>query len=427
MRERLAIIDGLRTPFCKAGMELKKMGADHLGAVIAREVMARSPLTYDDIDEVIFGCVGQPAHAANIARVIALRAGFDAGTIAQTVHRNCASGMQSMTAAANKIMAGEIETALVGGAESMSQLPLLFGPQMKALFTQLMVAKSSVAKLRALSRFRLRFLKPDIGIQLGLTDIVCGLNMGQTAEVLAREFDISRVEQDEFALLSHQRALAAREALAEEMLPLPLAPDYAKMQSEDSGPRASQSMEDLAKLRPYFDRLTGTVTVGNSCPITDGAVAFTVMSETRAREMDLQPLGYLRAYAYAGLEGARMGLGPVYATAKLLQKTDLQMRDFDLVELNEAFAAQVIANERAFASDEFAKKHLGRERAVGEIGRERLNINGGAIALGHPVGATGGRLILTLLKALRRAGKQRGLATLCIGGGQGAALALEVQ
>ncbi len=370
-----------------------------------------------------------PGHAANIARVIALQGGFAAHTIAHTVNRNCASGMEAMTTAANKIFAGEIDTALVGGTESMSQIPLFFSSKMRDFFGNWITAKTNLARLRLLGSFRLHFLKPVIGIELGLTDPVCGLNMGETAELLAREFAISRQEQDAFALLSHQRAARAQAEgrLAEEIIPVPVAPHYKSIQQQDNGPRAEQTLEALAKLRPYFDRLAGSVTVGNACPITDGAVAFTVMAEATAKQRGLTPLGYLRDYCYAGLEGARMGLGPTYATARLLDKSGFTLDDFELIELNEAFAAQVIANERAFASADFARKYLGRQDALGVIARDKLNVNGGAIALGHPVGATGGRLLLTLLHELRRRGLQRGLATLCIGGGQGAALVVEVE
>lgn len=429
MKQRLAIIEGYRSPFCKAGSVFKDMQADQLAAVIVRELMARSALHYNDIDEVIIGNVAQPGHAANIARVIALQGGFGAHTIAHTVNRNCASGMEAMTTAANKIFAGEIDTALVGGTESMSQIPLLFSSKMRDFFSNWMTAKTGLARLRLLGSFRMHFLKPVIGIELGLTDPVCGLNMGETAELLAREFAISRQEQDAFALLSHQRAAQAQAQgrLAEEIIPVPVAPHYKSIQQQDNGPRAEQTLEALAKLRPYFDRLAGSVTVGNACPITDGAVAFTVMAEATAKQRGLTPLGYLRDYCYAGLEGARMGLGPTYATARLLDKSGLALDDFELIELNEAFAAQVIANERAFASTDFARKYLRRQDALGVIARDKLNVNGGAIALGHPVGATGGRLLLTLLHELRRRGLQRGLATLCIGGGQGAALVVEVE
>lgn len=309
----------------------------------------------------------------------------------------------------------------------MSNIPFLFRKEMVEVFTALNRAKSFGAKLAALSKFRLGFLSPVIGVQKGLTDPICNLNMGETAELLANEFRVTREEQDAFALASHQKAACAMAdgILAQEIVPIPIPPDYRDVHREDEGVRPDQSLEALAKLRPYFNRHTGTVTVGNACPITDGAAALLVMSESKAKELGYEPLGYLKDYTYAALEGERMGLGPAIATSRLLQKSGLRMQDFALVELNEAFAAQVIANQRAFASASFAKERLDRAEALGEIDPAKLNVNGGAIALGHPVGATGARLVLTLLKELRRRNQSLGLATLCIGGGQGAALALE--
>jgi acetyl-CoA C-acetyltransferase/acetyl-CoA acyltransferase len=249
--------------------------------------------------------------------------------------------------------------------------------------------------------------------------------MGETAEVLAEEFHVSRHEQDAFALESHRRAIAARERflLDEEIVQVP--PELlGQPLKQDVGPRADQSMEALGKLKPVFKQ-GGTVTAGNSCSITDGAAAVLVMSGAAAQAEGRKPLGYLRAFQYAGCDPRRMGLGPVFATSKLLERTGLSLKDIDLLEMNEAFAAQVIANEQAFASIQFAQNELSRSEALGTIHRDRLNVNGGAIALGHPVGATGTRLVITLLKELRRRGVQRGLATLCVGGGQGAALLLE--
>ncbi len=428
MNSRLAIVDGIRTPFCKAGGKLKHAQADDLGAFAVKELLARTGFPLECIDEVIFGSVAQPINAANIARVIALKAGLPASLPAFTVHRNCASGMQSFSSAAQIIAAGDAEVLLVGGTESMSNIPLLYGPEMTALFQRLFKAKTFRQKLNVIASFRLRYLKPVIALEQGLTDPICGLIMGLTAEKLSREFLITREQQDEYALESHRRATQAIEAgrLAEEIAPVPIPEKYNEIQQADEGPRPGQTIGDLQKLRPYFDRKTGTVTVGNASQVTDGAVAALVMSEAKAKSMGLQPLGYLSAYAYAGLEGSRMGLGPVYACARLFKKTGMGLDDFELVELNEAFAAQAIACERAFASHEFAQKHLGRDQALGTLDRDKINVNGGAIALGHPVGATGARLIVTLLKELRRRGLQRGLATLCVGGGQGAAFALEV-
>jgi acetyl-CoA C-acetyltransferase/acetyl-CoA acyltransferase len=429
MKERIAIIDGIRTPFCKADGIFKSLEADDLGTIVTKEILARTNFPIDQLDEVIFGTVAQPVHAINIARVIALKAGLPTSLIAHTVCRNCASGMQSITAGANLILSGEACAILAGGTESMSNIPLLFSPAAKDFFFALFKARKLMDKLRVLLSFRPRLLKPIIGIEMGLTDPICGMIMGLTAEVLSREFQIDRAEQDRFALISHQKAVAAMQkgVLTEEIVPVPVPPKYEKVQTQDDGPRAEQSIPALAKLKPFFDRKTGSVTVGNSCPVSDGAAAVIITSESKAKEMGIKPLGYLRDYAYSGLEGSRMGLGPVYAASKLLAKTGMSMRDFELIELNEAFAVQVLACEKAFNSTEFAKKYLNKDRAVGELAMDILNVNGGAIALGHPVGTTGTRLVITLLKELRRRKKQLGLATLCVGGGQGAALVLEVE
>jgi acetyl-CoA C-acetyltransferase/acetyl-CoA acyltransferase len=424
---RIAILDGVRTPCCKAGGALAGVPADDLGAVVVRELLARLELAPRAVDEVIFGNVGQPAHAANIARVIALKAGLPAATVAHTVHHNCASGMRSITDAALHIAAGRADLVVAGGTESMSGIPLLFSPPMTRLLADLMKAKTLAARLRAIARFRPAHLRPVIALKLGLTDPVCELNMGQTAEILARAFGVGRGEQDAFAVESHRKAAAAQHGgrLAEEIIPVPVPPHYRAMQDRDDGVRPEQSLDALARLAPYFDRRAGTVTVGNACPVTDGAAAVVLASEARAKQLGVEPLGWLVEHAYAALDGRRMGLGPVFATAQLLPRCGWTMDEVDLVELNEAFAAQVLANVRAFASDDFARAELGRKRAVGAIDAGKLNVNGGAIALGHPVGATGTRLVVTALRELRRRGGGRAIATLCVGGGQGAALALE--
>ncbi len=428
MKERLAIIDGVRTPFCKMGGPFGKHQADDLGAFAVKGLLAQSGFSANDIDEVIIGNGVMPHKAANVSRVVALKSGISEHVPAHTVQRNCASGMQAVTSSANKILADEAEVILAGSCESMSNVPLLFGEKMTSFFAKMMRAKTPMQRLKLFASFRPSWLKPVIALESGLTDYTCGLIMGKTAEILAREFHITRQEQDEFALQSHLKAAAATKEgrFAEEIVPAPVAPAWDAMQHIDDGIRAEQTPEALAKLRPYFERVTGTVTAGNSSQITDGAVATIVMKESKAKALGLKPLGYLLDYSYAALEACRMGLGPVFATESLMRRTDLTMDDFDLVELNEAFAAQVIGCKRAFESDEFARQRFGRDKALGELPMEKLNVNGGAIALGHPVGATGTRLVVTLLKELRRRNLNRGLATLCIGGGQGAALALEV-
>jgi acetyl-CoA acyltransferase len=428
MKERIAIIDGIRTPMDKAGGGLSGVAADDLAAIAVKEVLLRTGLRPEEVDEVILGNVAQPAGSANISRVVALKAGLPVSVPAYTVHRNCASGMESITTAANKILAGELTVAVAGGVESMSNIPLLYNRRAVAWFDSLRRAKTLWRRLAAVFRLRPSLFSPDIGVVQGLTDPVSGLIMGLTAEVLAREFHITREAQDEFALLSHRRAVkAARDGvLAGEIVPVPLPPDWSGLAREDRGPRPNQTREALAKLKPYFDRKNGTVTVGNSCPLTDGAAAVVVMSEKQARRRGLEPLGYLKEYAYASLEPERMGLGPAYAFARLQAKTGVTMKDVGYTEINEAFAAQVIANEIAFPSAAFAKKYLERDKPLGALDRKNFNVNGGAIALGHPVGMTGTRLVIHVLKELRRRRKNTGLATLCVGGGQGAALLLEV-
>jgi acetyl-CoA C-acetyltransferase/acetyl-CoA acyltransferase len=421
----VAIVEGVRTPFAKAYGPLASVSAQELGRIAATALLQRAGVRPDQIDQVIFGNVVTPADAANVARVIALLSGVPRDRIAHSVQRNCASGFESVTTAARLIQLGEATTVLAGGTESMSRIPLLYNREATDLFFRLEKAKGWRQRLGTLLRFRPRHFKPVVGVQQGLTDPVSGLIMGETAEVLADDFHITRPEQDEYALTSHRRAADAQKTgvLAEEIVPVP-AESAGREVKEDFGLRKDQTLEALAKLRPFF-RKDGTVTVGNSSMITDGAAAVLVMPGAAARAEGRRPLGYLRGYAYAGLDPARMGLGPAYATSKVLQKLGLTMRDIDLIELNEAFAAVVLANERAFASDAFAREHLGRPEALGALDRARLNVNGGAIALGHPVGATGTRLVLTLLKELRRRKLRRGLATLCVGGGQGGALVLE--
>ncbi len=418
------ILAGVRTPFAKAGSVFRRSPVYELGRVAMAELIAGQDLDPARLDEVIFGNCGNPAEAANVARITALLAGVPEPVPAVSVHRNCASGMEAVAAAAYRIQAGGTRLVLAGGMESMSQMPLLYTPAYGEWLEGLMRAKSPVQKLGALARFRPRMLQPRIALAEGLTDYVCGLNMGQTAEVLSREFRIDRLRQDEFALMSHQRAVAARERLREEIAPVYPAPGY-EMVRDDVGPREGQTPEALAKLKPYFDRKNGTVTVGNACQVTDGAVALLIGDQAHAERWPVPPLGRIRSFAFAGLSPRRMGLGPVFAAARALQSAALELEDCELFEINEAFAAQVLACLAAAKSETFARDELGRTRALGEFPLERLNVNGGAIALGHPVGASGARLLLTLLKEMRRRGLRRGLASLCVGGGQGAAFMLE--
>jgi acetyl-CoA C-acetyltransferase/acetyl-CoA acyltransferase len=421
---RLVIVDGVRTPFCKAGTELAPLGADELGRIAVNALLTRTGLDPELVDEVIFGCVAQPADAANVARVIALRSGIPESVPGITVQRNCASGCEALTLAQERALAGRGSIFIVGGVESMSNIPLLFQPSAAAKFSRMSRARNLGQRIRALTGFRPSDFQPRVGLLLGLTDPVCGMNMGETAELLAREFGVAREEQDAFALQSNQRAVAARDKLGEEICPAFLTPKPAAV-TRDNGPRDHQSLEALAKLKPVFDRRNGTVTAGNSSQVTDGAAALLVMSEPRAAALGFTPLGALAGYAYTGCDPSRMGLGPVFAMARAETQTGLTLADADLIELNEAFAAQTLAVLKCVESEKFARKFLGREHSLGESPAAKLNVNGGAIALGHPVGATGARIILTSLRELQRRKAKRALVTLCVGGGQGAALWLE--
>lgn len=440
----VVIVEGVRTPFAKADTKLKGVHPAELGRVALRELLARTNLNPDLVDEVIIGNTGNPPDAVNISRVVALNSGIPQKTSAFTVHRNCASAMESISGGYERIKSGTMDVVVAGGTESMSQMPLLMSREFVKIFGRLATAKTTGQRLQALGSLLKADLaqiaemvttgpmqktphKPVISIMEGLTDPFVGKNMGDTAEIIAKEFGISRQEQDEFALLSHQKASAAMKEgrLAQEITPVFLPPKFKEVVSEDVGPRENQTMEALGKLKPFFDRKTGTVTAGNACPITDGAAMVLLMSREKAQALGYKPIARIRGYGYAGLEPERMGLGPVYSTPIALKRAGLTMKDMDLIELNEAFAAQVIGCMKAFESDKFAQDKLGLSKAVGAIDPEKLNVNGGAIALGHPVGATGTRLVLTLMKEMQRRNAQFGLATLCIGGGQGGAMILE--
>lgn len=427
--ERIAIVDGIRTPFCKMGTDFNSTSAQELGRIATRELLERTGIDPHVIDEVIIGNVGQPADAANISRVISLLSGIPKTTPAFTVHRNCASGIEAAVQAAMKIRVGDGDCFMVGGAESMSNISVNLAKPLQDQLMALSRAKTLTSRLSLLAQFYPKYfnikksLKP--GLMMGLTDPVCGLNMGQTAEVLAKEFGITREEQDEFSLESHQRAFAAREILKEEIVPVIPAPKYKKAIEADNGPRENQTIQALAKLRPFFDRRSGTVTAGNSSQITDGACALLITSEKKAKELGLTPLGFMSAYAFVGVEPNRMGIGPAHAIPKVLMKANMHLKDIQAIEINEAFAVQVLACLKTLASDRFAKEFGYEEGCAGEIDRSILNVNGGAVALGHPVGTTGARLILTTLKHMQRNDLNKGLVSLCIGGGQGAAVILE--
>ncbi len=420
---------GIRTPWARAGGAFRKEDAAHLGSLVSRELFARTGLDPANIDEVIAGCVGNPFDQANVARVLALRAGVPRHVPARTVARNCASGMESVTTAIQTLLAGQGDLFLCVGVEMMSSYPLVFGDKMTGLFERLMKARSLGARLGALASFRPSMLAPRITLLDGLTDPTTGLIMGKTAELLAREFGISRQDQDLFACESHNRAEASQKSgrFQREIVPvLPLGARAGKPALDhDDGVRNGQNMAALSKMKPYFVKPDGTVTVANSCGITDGACALLITTAERARALDIQPLARIRGFAWSGCDPSRMGLGPVYSSARALDAANLSLGDMEVIEINEAFAAQVLGCKAGFESKTFGREELGRSGAVGELDLARTNVHGGAIALGHPVGATGSRLLLTLAHELQERGGGLGLATLCIGGGQGGSVILE--
>jgi acetyl-CoA acyltransferase len=440
----VVIVEGIRTPFTKAGTKMKAVHPAELGRTALKQLINQTNLDVNLIDEVIVGNTGNPVDSVNIGRVVALNAGVPQKTSAYTVHRNCASALESISNGYEKIRSGTMDVVIAGGTENMSQMPTLIPKKMQSIYDQLFAAKgpgqalpllwklfkADVKQIKALLQGNMKDeYFPIISVMAGLTDPFVGINMGQTAEILAKEWGLSREMQDKFALRSHQLAVAAMKEgrMKQETTPVFLAPDYKETIIEDIGPRDGQSIEALAKLKPFFDKKTGTITAGNSCPITDGAAMVLLMSREKAQQLGYKPIAKIRSYAFAGLEPERMGLGPAYSTPVALKRAGLSLKDIGLVELNEAFAAQVMSCQRALDSDQFAQEKLGWSSKVGEIRDEILNVNGGAIALGHPVGATGTRLVLTLMKEMQRRQVQFGLATLCIGGGQGGSMILELE
>lgn len=416
----LVIVSAVRTPFSRAGSDLAHLDAVDLGRHAVSALLTRTGIDPMLVDETIFGCVGQPADAMNIARVIALRSGLPESKPAMTVHRNCASGLEAITLAHAKMCAGQGEVFVVGGTDSMSNMPLYFSKPAVEKFATMGRARDLKGRATAALRFRPADFAPVIGIKLGLTDPVSSLNMGQTAEVLAREFGISREAQDAFAMRSHLRATQANHLLNQE-----IAPVLGKgVVATDNGIRPDSSLEKLAKLKPIFDPLTGTVTAGNSSQITDGAVALLVATEEAAAAHNWKPIGRLVSYSATGCDPVRMGLGPVRAMDAALHRSGWKLDDADVVEINEAFAAQVLSVMKCLADPACARRS-GLEGPLGELDPAKVNVCGGAIALGHPVGATGARLVQTALNQLHATDSKRAIVSLCVGGGQGMAACLE--
>ena len=426
-QSRVYVVDGARTPFLKARGEQGPFSASDLAVACGRPLLARQPFAPDTLDEVIVGCVIGAPEETNVARVIALRLGCGKKMPAFTVQRNCASGLQAIASGAERIALGHSDLVLAGGAEAMSRAPIQWNPAMVGWLAGMLRAKNPMQRLQAIARFRWSHLKPVYALLLGLTDPLVKLNMGQTAEIVAHRFDITREMQDAYTLESHRRLAATIDAGQMQNEIEVLYDNRGGHITDDNGLRRDTSLAQLAGLRPVFDRKYGSVTSGNSSQVTDGAAMLLLASEAAVARHHLPVLGELLGHEWAGVDPAQMGLGPVHAVARLLTRHQVKMRDLAQMELNEAFAAQVLGCQAAWDSAQYAREELGLDVPLGAMDPAKLNAEGGAIACGHPVGASGARITLHLLQALRRRGGGLGVATLCIGGGQGGAMLMRVE
>lgn len=422
---RVAIVEGCRTPFAKSGTVFRDMTAVELGTIAVRELLSRAELDPEEVDEVVYGTVVHAVTAPNIAREVMLNAGIPPRVPAFTVSRACASSNQAITSAADAIARGYADVVVAGGAESLSDIPILFSRSMRNRLVAASKAKTLKERIGAFAGLRPRELAP---MTPAIAEPSTGETMGESAERMAKENGISREEQDRWALRSHQKAAegTADGRLTREVVATYIPPSYDEMVDRDNGIRTDTSMEKLSTLKPVFDRKYGTVTAGNSSPLTDGGSAILLMSEEKAKALGYEPLGYIRSYAYAALSPSDQLLqGPAYAAPIALERAGVEMKDIELWEIHEAFAAQVLSNLQALDSDEFARKELGRSKKVGILDEDRINVMGGSIAIGHPFGATGGRLTVTLLNEMKRRGLGLGLVTVCAAGAMGFAMVLE--
>src|SRR5689334_24733937 len=421
---RVAIVEGCRTPFARSGTDFKDVSSVELGKIAVRELIARAELDVEQVDHLVYGTVIQSVKEPNIAREVTLGSGLPPRVPSFTVGRACASANQAITSGAEQIALGMADVVIAGGAESLTDVPILFSPEMRNALVRASKAKSLGERLKAFASIRPRNLAP---VTPAIAEPTTGLTMGESAEKMAQENGITREEQDRWALRSHQLAAAATAdgRLTAEIAAAYIPPKYEKVVSADNGIRPDTTLEKLAALKPVFDRRYGTVTAGNASPLTDGASAVLLMSEERAKSLGYTPLAFIRSYAYAALDpGEQLLMGPVLAAPVALKRAGLGLADMDLVEMHEAFAAQVLSNLQGFTSRDWARR-AGFDAPVGEVDPERLNVMGGSISIGHPFGATGGRILTTLVNELRRRDGQFGLMTVCAAGGMGHAMVVE--
>ena len=423
--KRVAIVEGVRTPFAKSGTAFKNMTSVEMGIIAVRELLARADIRPEEIDELVYGTVVHSVQAPNIAREVGLGAGVPPTAPAFTVARACASANQAITSAAESIARGYSSTIVAGGAESLTDIPIMYSKPLRDALMMASRAKSPRQKLAALMTVRPKHLAP---ITPAIAEPSTGETMGQSAERMAKENGISREAQDKWALRSHKLAAAGTKdgRLTKEIVPAYIPPDYTEFLDRDNGIREDSTLEKLSSLPPVFDKKYGSVTAGNASPLTDGASAVLLMSEEKAKALGHEPLGYIRSWAYSALApSAQLLQGPAYAAPVALERAGITMKDVDLLEMHEAFAAQVLSNLQALDSDAFAKKELNRSTKVGIPDESRINVMGGSIAIGHPFGATGGRLTTTLLRELKRRGQNLGLITVCAAGAMGFAMVVE--
>jgi len=422
---RVAVVAGCRTPFARAGSALQAMSAVELGTIAVRELLQRTGIDPRAIDEVVYGTVVPSIQAPNVAREVGLAAGVPAAAPAFTVGRACASSSQAITSAADTISRGYAAAIVAGGVEVLSDVPMLLSRRLRNALLAASKARSVGGRVRALAGVRPRDLAPTVP---AIAEPSTGESMGESAERMAKENGISREAQDRWALRSHQLAAAgtADGRLKQEIVPTFVPPSYEEVLDHDNGVRTDTSLERLAQLKPVFDRKYGSVTAGNASPLTDGASAMLLMAEEKAKALGLEPLGYIRSWAYAALDPADQLLqGPAYAAPMALDRAGISMKDIELWEMHEAFAAQVLSNLQALDSEHFARERLNRREKVGLPDEDRINVMGGSIAIGHPFGATGARLLTTLLNEMQRRGNGVGLVTVCAAGAMGFAMVVE--
>ncbi|WP_417440401.1 acetyl-CoA C-acyltransferase FadI [Idiomarina sp.] len=424
--ERIAFVAGIRTPFAKQATDFHGIPAVDLGKMVVQELVNKTGIEGDWVEQLVFGQVVQMPEAPNIAREIVLGTSLPVGTDAYSVSRACATSFQSAVNIAEAMVAGHIRGGIAGGADSSSVLPIGVSKRLARALVDLNKAKTLGQRFSILKRLGFKDLLP---VPPAVAEYSTGLSMGQTAEQMAKTHNISREDQDELTVRSHQKAHAAWEAgwLSDEVMTAYPEP-YKQHLSRDNNIRGDSQIEKLAKLKPVFDRKHGSVTAANSTPLTDGASAVMMMTESRAKELGLPVLGYLRSYAFAALQVEEdMLMGPSYSTPVALDRAGMSLKDLDLIDMHEAFAAQTLANMKMFASDKFAQEKLGRDKAIGEIDMDKFNVLGGSIAYGHPFAATGTRMITQTLNELRRRGGGVGLTTACAAGGLGAAMIVETE